>query len=165
MKNIIIIIALALSGCATFKTQGISVYDKQADTNLNDEQIRLLISDATDVLNVKGYLKARQVKNWHFVYTSAWLGIPIPGTDDIILADGLTDVEMRVTYIKVHKDTCWAESSTLHELAHVVQYLERGIEDRHHTNKEFWKDIDQWENMLLREYCGYNYKRKHPRMQ
>ena len=153
--NKFILICILISGCSwfsysSFSYQGFSVYNRQADTNMNHSQMMTIINHAVNNLNNREVL----VK-YDIVFTSAWLGRPrIDGKIDI--ADGYTDIENKVIYIKVRE--CIWDTALIHEMAHIIQYEVHEIIDINHEVVSFWNKVYELENSSI-EFCPKNYVR------
>jgi len=151
MKKVlhVILVAQFLTGCATFQVNGVDVYNRQADNKATENQLRLLVQEglsSTDHHTVLG---------WDFVFSSAWFA-KYDSKGNIIIADGLTVVEDRVMFLKVHK--CFAHSAIFHELGHVLLAAKnKGDGDHEHKNKKFWENIKDVEARFIKRYCPPDY--------
>lgn len=144
-----ILVAQFLTGCATFQVNGVDVYDRQAEHSATHDELRLLVQEALRSTD------HRRVIGWDFVFSSAWFA-KIDNSGNVVIADGMTLVEDKVIFLKVHK--CFAHSAIFHELGHVyLSATNNGDGDMAHKNKTFWGSIESVENRFIKRYCPPGY--------
>lgn len=143
---------LLLCSCATYNYRNINVYDRQVDTNLQEYEMKQLIDYAYGVIDPRYHFI---FKDWDFVFTSAWLGKKI-GNNEVAIADGLTDVENKVIFLKVHK--CHWDNAIVHEMHHVIQWFFEGTLDYEHEELFIWGPVREREKEMLKR-CPPGYKR------
>lgn len=149
MRHIIIITFLTFTGCATINMGGVHVFDRQVDTHANHDDLRNLMQEALTAVD-----NYRDIKGWDFVFTSAWLAKQLPdGTIEV--ADGLTVIEDRVTYLKVHP--CIGHSAVFHEVGHISLFYKYGDGDMKHTRRDFWSRIESKEERAIEKLCPPDY--------
>jgi len=169
---------LTLNACASYTHRGINVYDKQVDTDLTQKQAEKIIDYAfqepawKDILSgpmaifedsidqTDGFYAQffeQMFDGWDFVFTSAWLGVPL-SDGRMALADGMTIVKDKVVFLKVHD--CYGDSAILHEIGHVVRQHFGLPEDREHKDYEFWMIMKWMEDRMIDHFCPENYQRE-----
>lgn len=151
--NKYIFLLVFLSGCFPLLSlpsmyRGINIYDRQMDTYLTDDQAREMIDYAIDKLGVEW---SDMFEGYDFVFMSGYYGV-LNQKGEVIAADGYTDVENKVVFIKVYK--CHGDSALIHEMAHII------MGDRDHTDTEYWDEIKQLDLQMTKDLCPPDYERK-----
>jgi len=167
-----IILSLFLTACVNSYTIGeVKVFDKQVDSTMTRAQAESLFyhafrdagwSDVFASLKIENantlYWFQDALKDWDIVFTSGWLATR--NGDSIYIANGLTDFENRVMYLRVAK--CYGDTAFIHELGHIVRWKAGLDPDALHDDKIFWDAVNKMNDNLMVSLCHRGYTRDEP---
>lgn len=154
----IFLVFIFLSGCMipTYVTKhGIKVYDKTINltpTKTEVEEVTQCIID-----KIGGDKKVYGTK---VMLINRWIQVPAyEDPNKFQLADGFTNIRNKETIVSVFQ-TCFADSSMVHELAHIIHDSETKFPDWQHSDIKFWTMIKEMEKRIVKDLCQKDYVHK-----
>ena len=156
---------MLLTSCASYKVNNINVYDKQLTNPMSKKEGKALINSAIRSTKILGFTDSDKFfKNWDIIFMSDWLGIYGPN-NTIGIADGVTNYENKIIYLKVHD--CFWHSAILHEMMHALIFHKTGSkESYYHPHKgKIWNKVKSLNIKIRKKMCplDYNPRKQAPR--